>query len=275
MGEALGFIVELENLIWDLHRRGESIREIERILGETMPRIPGVGSDCRAGPGSLTTAPLMARCTRKQLHSKQLDGAIVQKNARGCWYSQDTAIVRIPLTRRAPKTEEDNCDWLSPSAKPAVDIALGNDLLRVLVPERIQARIADTDTDPISALAKSVRPRRRAHHRSRTDSGTGKLRNPARSYAGDSVRAIRSPARSRTARDACLSACMNVAVRAFARSTLASGSAGRTALTRSGSMLSGSCVACAYVPEGVDIQPWHPNRCCCLCWIWRELSHSR
>ena len=37
--KALGFTVEQENLIWDLHRRGESIREIERVLGETMPRI--------------------------------------------------------------------------------------------------------------------------------------------------------------------------------------------------------------------------------------------
>ena len=31
--------MEQENLIWDLHRRGESLREIERVLGETMPRI--------------------------------------------------------------------------------------------------------------------------------------------------------------------------------------------------------------------------------------------
>ncbi len=37
--KALGFTVEQENLIWDLHRRGESIREIERVLGVTMPRI--------------------------------------------------------------------------------------------------------------------------------------------------------------------------------------------------------------------------------------------
>ena len=37
--KALGFTVEQENLIWDFHRRGESIREIERILGATMPRI--------------------------------------------------------------------------------------------------------------------------------------------------------------------------------------------------------------------------------------------
>ncbi|WP_406229456.1 IS30 family transposase [Nocardia sp. NBC_01009] len=36
---ALGFSVDQQNLIWDLHRRGESIREIERVLGETMPRI--------------------------------------------------------------------------------------------------------------------------------------------------------------------------------------------------------------------------------------------
>lgn len=36
--KALG-CTEQENLIWDLHRRGESIREIERVLGETMPRI--------------------------------------------------------------------------------------------------------------------------------------------------------------------------------------------------------------------------------------------
>ena len=32
--KALGFTVEQENLIWDLHRCGESLREIERILGE-------------------------------------------------------------------------------------------------------------------------------------------------------------------------------------------------------------------------------------------------
>nr|WP_231917472.1 hypothetical protein [Rhodococcus sp. 008] len=37
--KALGFTVEQENLIWDLHRRGESLGEIERILGVTMPRI--------------------------------------------------------------------------------------------------------------------------------------------------------------------------------------------------------------------------------------------
>ena len=37
--KALGFTVEQENPIWDLHRRGESLGEIERILGVTMPRI--------------------------------------------------------------------------------------------------------------------------------------------------------------------------------------------------------------------------------------------
>ncbi|MDI9916846.1 helix-turn-helix domain-containing protein [Rhodococcus sp. IEGM 1379] len=37
--KALGFTVEQENLIWDLHRRGESLGEIERVLGVTMPRI--------------------------------------------------------------------------------------------------------------------------------------------------------------------------------------------------------------------------------------------
>ncbi|WP_430336341.1 IS30 family transposase [Rhodococcus sp. ACT016] len=38
-GKALGFGVEQENLIWDLHRRGESLREIGRALGVTLPRI--------------------------------------------------------------------------------------------------------------------------------------------------------------------------------------------------------------------------------------------
>ena len=37
--KALGFTVEQENLIWDLHRHGESLGEIERVLGVTMPRI--------------------------------------------------------------------------------------------------------------------------------------------------------------------------------------------------------------------------------------------
>ncbi|MDV6271258.1 IS30 family transposase [Rhodococcus globerulus] len=37
--KASGFTVEQENLIWDLHRRGESLGEIERFLGVTMPRI--------------------------------------------------------------------------------------------------------------------------------------------------------------------------------------------------------------------------------------------
>ena len=37
--KTLGFTVEQENLIWDLHRRGESLGEIERVLGVTMPRI--------------------------------------------------------------------------------------------------------------------------------------------------------------------------------------------------------------------------------------------
>lgn len=37
--KALGFAVEQENLVWDLHRRGESLGEIERVLGVTMPRF--------------------------------------------------------------------------------------------------------------------------------------------------------------------------------------------------------------------------------------------
>jgi hypothetical protein len=35
----LGFTVEQENLIWELWRGGESLREIVRVLGETKPRI--------------------------------------------------------------------------------------------------------------------------------------------------------------------------------------------------------------------------------------------
>ena len=36
---AVGFSVEQQNLMWAMWRRGESIREIERTLGETRPRI--------------------------------------------------------------------------------------------------------------------------------------------------------------------------------------------------------------------------------------------
>jgi hypothetical protein len=35
----VGFSIEQQNLMWAMRRRGESIREMERTLGETMPRI--------------------------------------------------------------------------------------------------------------------------------------------------------------------------------------------------------------------------------------------
>jgi IS30 family transposase len=41
-----GFSVEQQDLIWDLYRRGESIREIERVVGETLPRIRRFLRDC-------------------------------------------------------------------------------------------------------------------------------------------------------------------------------------------------------------------------------------
>ncbi len=35
----VGFGVEQQELIWAMWRRGDEIREMERTLGETMPRI--------------------------------------------------------------------------------------------------------------------------------------------------------------------------------------------------------------------------------------------
>jgi transposase, IS30 family len=35
----IGFSVEQQNLLWAMWRRGDSIREMERTLGETLPRI--------------------------------------------------------------------------------------------------------------------------------------------------------------------------------------------------------------------------------------------
>src|SRR5258705_2201031 len=35
----VGFSVEQQNLIWAMWRRGDAIREMERTLGETLPRI--------------------------------------------------------------------------------------------------------------------------------------------------------------------------------------------------------------------------------------------
>jgi transposase, IS30 family len=35
----VGFSVEQQNLLWAMWRRGDSIREMERTLGETLPRI--------------------------------------------------------------------------------------------------------------------------------------------------------------------------------------------------------------------------------------------
>ena len=35
----IGFSVEQQNLMWAMRRGGESFRELERTLGETMPRI--------------------------------------------------------------------------------------------------------------------------------------------------------------------------------------------------------------------------------------------
>lgn len=39
VSRALVFSVDQGNVIWDLYRRGESLREIERVLGATLPRI--------------------------------------------------------------------------------------------------------------------------------------------------------------------------------------------------------------------------------------------
>ena len=36
----IGFSVEQQNVLRAMWRRGESIREVERTLGETLPRIP-------------------------------------------------------------------------------------------------------------------------------------------------------------------------------------------------------------------------------------------
>src|SRR5215510_16398799 len=35
----VGFSVEQQNLLWAMWRRGDSIREMERTLGEALPRI--------------------------------------------------------------------------------------------------------------------------------------------------------------------------------------------------------------------------------------------
>ena len=46
----VGFSVEQQNLLWVMWRRGDSIREMERTLGETLPRIRG---SCGNRVGSL------------------------------------------------------------------------------------------------------------------------------------------------------------------------------------------------------------------------------
>ena len=46
----VGFGVEQQDLIWAMWRRGDAIREMERTLGETMPRI---GDSCVNRAGSL------------------------------------------------------------------------------------------------------------------------------------------------------------------------------------------------------------------------------
>jgi hypothetical protein len=38
-GGPVGFSVEQQNLLWAMWRRGDSIWEMERTLGETLPRI--------------------------------------------------------------------------------------------------------------------------------------------------------------------------------------------------------------------------------------------
>ena len=37
--DPIGFSVEQQNLLWVMWRRGDSIREMECTLGETLPRI--------------------------------------------------------------------------------------------------------------------------------------------------------------------------------------------------------------------------------------------
>jgi hypothetical protein len=51
----IGFSVEQQNLMWSMRRGGESIREMERTLGETMPRIRAIPAPIRwyrAGPSA-------------------------------------------------------------------------------------------------------------------------------------------------------------------------------------------------------------------------------
>ena len=50
----VGFDVEQQALIWAMWRRGDAIREMERTLGETLPRIRRYcvnGAGCRRSRG--------------------------------------------------------------------------------------------------------------------------------------------------------------------------------------------------------------------------------
>jgi hypothetical protein len=67
----IGFSVEQQNLLWAMWRRGDSIREMERTLGETLPRtrrfVRQSGGIPPAAFGIFVTS--MPRAFRRARHS--------------------------------------------------------------------------------------------------------------------------------------------------------------------------------------------------------------
>ena len=81
----IGFSVEQQNLLWAMWRRGDSIREMERTLGETLPRIrrflrqsggiPPVPRQRRADHLSLVEREEISRGIAAGLSARSIAGA--------------------------------------------------------------------------------------------------------------------------------------------------------------------------------------------------------
>jgi hypothetical protein len=83
---SVGFSVEQQNLLWVMWRRGDSIREMERTLGETLPRIrrflrqsggiPPVRRQRRASHVTLVEREEMSRGIAAGLAARSIAGRI-------------------------------------------------------------------------------------------------------------------------------------------------------------------------------------------------------
>ena len=123
----IGFSVEQQNLLWVMWRRGDSIREMERTLGETLPRIrrflrqsggiPPVPRQRRADHLTLVEREEISRGIAAGLSARSIAGRIDRPSSTvsreiGRNGGRDVEWCRAPLARgRDTHTQTQRHPW--------------------------------------------------------------------------------------------------------------------------------------------------------------------